>query len=181
MKKTVLGLLAGVMVLALAYFAAGQTDSKSDTSDARARELKWYKYDRALEIANENDKHVFVFFTTAWCSYCRKMELSTFPDPEVFALLTEKFTLAKVDGESRNTVKVADKDGKMVDISERQLTQSLGVRGFPTMVFLKSDGTGIAPLSGYLTAEQFAMALKYISSKSYETMTFSDFITRQRG
>ncbi len=182
MKKTALGILSGIMVLALAWYAVGQTGAKTDTSEASKKELVWHKYDEALEIAKQDNRHVFVFFTTAWCGYCKKMEKSTFPDPGVFKLMTEAFTLAKVDGDSRNIVKVADKNGEMIEMSERQLTRALGIRGYPSMMYLKPDGTSLSPpMSGYLSAEQLDLILRYVSTKAYETMTLKDFAAKEQG
>lgn len=181
MKKIAFALFVGILVIGLALYATGQTGSSTPSPDASKNKLVWHKYDEALEIAKQEDKHAFIFFTTSWCGFCKKMEKLTFPDPEVFELMNEEFALAKVDGDSRNKVKVADKDGNMIEMSEKQLTRALGVRGFPTILFIEPGGKGIGPLSGYLTADQFEVALKYVSSKAYESMSFKDFSARQDG
>jgi thioredoxin-related protein len=180
-KKIGLVFFAGILVLGLILTVAGQTGSKTATSDPPDGELTWHKYDKALEIANEENKHVIAYFTTAWCGYCKIMQKTTFKDPDVMALMVNDFVLAWTDGDSRNVLKVADKSGKVVDITERQLTKAFGVRGFPTFIFLKPDGTGIAPISGYWKAPQFKIALAYISTGSYEKMQFSEFSANYKG
>jgi thioredoxin-related protein len=181
MKKIALALFVGILVLGLIIHAVGQTGSKPSASSAPKGNLVWHKYDEALDLAKEEDKHVLVYFTTAWCGYCKLMKKTTFTDPDVFALMSNEFVLAKVDGDSRSKLKVADKDGNLIELTERQLARSLGVRGYPTFFFLKPDGTGIAPISGYWKAEQFEVALQYISSGSYETMQFKDFSAKYGG
>lgn len=181
MKKIALVFSAGILVLGLILTVAGQTGSKTTTSDPSDGELTWYKYDKALEIAKEDNKHVIAYFTTVWCGYCKMMQRTTFKDPAVVAIMTNDFVLAWTDGDSKNVLKVADKSGKIVDMTERQLTKSFGVRGYPTFIFLKPDGTGIAPVSGYWKADKFKIALEYISSGSYEKMQFSEFSAKYKG
>jgi len=181
MKKIAVAFFAGILVFGLMLHAIGQTGSKTSASEASKEELVWHKYDEALELAKQDNKHVLVYFTTAWCGYCKLMKKTTFKDPGVVALMSEKFVLAKVDGDSRDKLKVADKSGKMIDVTERQLTLSFGVRGYPTYIFLESDGTGIAPISGYWKADQFKVALEFICSGSYETMSFKDFSASYKG
>ena len=109
------------------------------------------------------------------------MQKTTFKDPDVMALMTNEFVLAWTDGDSKNVLKVTDKNGKKVDMTEKQLTRAFGVRGYPTFIFLEPDGTGIAPISGYWKADQFKIALEYISSGSYEKMQFSEFSAKYKG
>jgi len=103
------------------------------------------------------------------------MKKSTFKDAGVIDLMNDQFVLAVVDGDSKKKLTVKDKTGKMTELTERQLTQSFGVKGFPTTVFLKSDGTSIAPLPGFIDAKSFTTALKYISYNSYENMSYQEF------
>jgi thioredoxin-related protein len=50
------------------------------------------------------------------------------------------------------------------------------VKGLPTLWFLKSDHSKITSIPGYIDAEQFLNALKYIHTASYDKMSFQDFI-----
>ena len=152
MRKSLAVFLVGIMVFGLATYAIGQTTSKGSSASTQKKTILWHKYDEALELAKKENKHVLVFFTTNWCGYCKKMKEYTFTDPRVFALMSEEFILAKVDGNSKNKVKVIDKDSNVVELTERELSQAYRVRGYPTTVFLKPDGSRIAPISGYVKA-----------------------------
>lgn len=179
MKKSAIIFAVGMLVLSFTIYATAQTGAKGQTSDAKA--LTWHKYDKALELAKDQNKHVMVFFTTSWCGYCKKMKKTTFTDPKVLALMTGEFVLAVVDGDSKYMLNLTGKDGKPLEMTERQLAQAFGVKGYPTTIFLKPDGTTIAPISGYWAAEQFEIALRFVSTDSYEKMSFKDFAAQKQG
>jgi len=179
MRKISLVLIIASLSALLAVAAFAQSNPKAESSSSD-KSLVWHKYDKALELAAKQDKHVMVFFTTSWCGYCKKMKKSTFTDNDVYKIMSGDFVLAVVDGDSQNKVKVTDRDGIVREITERQLSRSYGVKGFPTTLFLKPDGTAIAPISGYRGADEFALVLRFISTDSWETMSFSDFAKKEK-
>ncbi len=178
MKKSALVVLLLFFVLGTWALSAGQSGSKPAKSD---NSLKWLKYDAALEKARKEDKPVMVFFTTSWCIYCKKMKKFTFTDADVHSVMSNDFVLAVVDGDSKNKVKVIGKEGEVSEVTEQQLTKAYGVKGYPTTVFLKSDGSTIAPISGFLPADRFLLVLKFISTDAYEDMSFQAFTQKQKG
>jgi thioredoxin-related protein len=178
MKKSALVILILGFVFGIWALSAGQSGSKTTKAD---KSLQWLKYDVALEKAKKENKPVMVFFTTSWCTYCKKMKKYTFTDDGVYSLMSEDFILAVVDGDSKYKVKVTDKAGKASEITEKQLSQAFGIRGFPTTVFLKANGTTIAPIPGFWPADRFFLALKFISTDAYEKMSFQAFAEKQKG
>ena len=72
-------------------------------------------------------------FGAEWCLYCKKLERTTFRDPEVAKL-----------SRSMVTVRV-DLTGSVVPDLER-LTKRLKIVGLPTIVFLDREGHEIAKL-----------------------------------
>ena len=52
-------------------------------------------------------------------------------------------------------------------------------RGLPTIGCLESDGTTkITNLPGYVDAPTFVQILRYISTRSFETMDFKSFVDK---
>lgn len=133
--------------------------------------LNWLKYDEGLQLAAKLNKPVFVDFYTNWCKFCKKMDRETFADESIYKYMNEKFVMVKVNAESNNVVATADGN-----ISEKDLSRSFGVRGYPTYWFLKSSGEKINNISGYAPPERFITVLKYIGDNIYQDKTWNEYL-----
>ena len=57
-----------------------------------AQEVQWrYDYIKARQEAKEKNRPVFVDFGTVNCTWCRKLDTTTFRDPSVVQILNEQF------------------------------------------------------------------------------------------
>ncbi len=121
--------------------------------------IKWEGYTPGLAKAGKQAKPVFLYFHAEWCTYCTKFKQTTFKDKKVRAYLEEYFVSIQVD---------TDKN--------RALSEEWRVKGLPTLWFLEPDGTRISSLPGYIDATQLLQILKFIHTRSYETMDFQEFI-----
>ena len=137
MNKLIRGLgvvLAGLLVVAAPFFT-------------EASPLRWYSFEKGMEISSQKGKKVFVFFRADWCRYCHTMETETFENPEVLAFLNEKFIAVRVD---------TDK--------EQELSNMFRVRGLPATWFFSENGDVIGHRPGYIAPETFIKILQSVSS-----------------
>lgn len=95
-------------------------------------------FKEACAAAKRDNKVVLVDFYTTWCGPCKKMDRTTWKDKKVIAWMTEKAVALKVDAE-------ADVD----------LAKKYDIEAYPTMVFIKPDGTEIDRLVGGRDADGF--------------------------
>jgi len=98
---------------------------------------------RAAEKAAtpEERRPLVITFSSVSCVWCRKLEVDTFPSPEV-AAVADKFLWVKTD----------------VDENEA-LAARFNVRGLPQTYVLDADDRIIASQPGYLAPEKFAAFL----------------------
>src|SRR4030067_2545198 len=135
-------------------------------------EVSWLSYDKGLELAKKQNKHLIVDFYTTWCGWCKRMDKDTYTNSEVKKLLTNNYVAVKLNAESSKNLSINGKN-----TTERQVAQDFKVSGFPTTCFLKPDGERIACLPGYAGPEQFTNILSYIKDKAYEKeMRLEDYI-----
>jgi thioredoxin-related protein len=140
---------------------------------AKTTEFKWYGYEEGTKKARESNRPVFLFFYTDWCTWCKKMENDTLVNPQIQGTLSLSFVPIRINAESKDIIKV---DGKQVKTYE--LARKYAVRGFPTTIFLESDGSLIGPLPGYVDTDTLRKILLYVREKAYQKMSFEEF-TRQ--
>ncbi len=86
--------------------------------------VMWQPWGRAAFARARNErKPVLLSIATAWCGSCEKMDRTSYADPDIVALINDRFVPVRVDADDRP------------DISERY---SLG--GWPTTAFLTPAG-----------------------------------------
>jgi thioredoxin-related protein len=161
-----------ISILSLAGMALLFNIGFSDTDKSEAENtIKWIKYDEGLKIAAEENKPILIDFYTKWCGFCKKMDRETFSNDKVARYLDEKFVTVKVNGESNETVALSEGS-----LSERQVSRSFGVRGYPTYWFLKASGEKIDNIRGYRPPEMFMTILQFIGDGHYENKTWKEYI-----
>ncbi len=102
----------------------------------QAQEIPWqYDLNAAKAIAKEQNRPLLLDFGTVNCYWCRQLDATTFRDPAIARMLTEKFVAAKFDA-SKDTA----------------LAQSMGVNAFPTLIFLAPEGNLLGRHEGYADA-----------------------------
>ncbi len=134
---------------------ASKKISEQGSKDAN---IQWKGYTEGMELAKSRNKNIFLYFHAEWCSYCKKMESTTFKDKKVSTYLNENFISIQID---------TDKD--------TVISNQWKVRGLPTIWFLKPDGTKVNNLPGYVDGEYLSKVLNYIHSGKYEKMSFNEF------
>ncbi len=92
----------------------------------------------ALAKAGEGKKVVMVDFFTTWCGPCKKLDAETWTDVRVNGWLAEHAVAIKLDAEK-----------------EKDAAKQHKIGAYPTMLFLKPDGTEIGRMVGFRSADAF--------------------------
>ena len=129
------------------------------TLEMKGTAIGWKDYTPGMAMAAKASKSIFLYFHAPWCTYCTKLKQTTFKDKKILAYLEKNFISIQVN---------TDKN--------KVLSNEWKVKGLPTLWFLESDGTKINSIPGYLDAAQLLLVLKYIHTKSYDKMSFQDFM-----
>jgi thioredoxin-like negative regulator of GroEL len=102
---------------------------------APGKGVRWERdVDAGLRQARKTGKPLMVDFFAVWCGWCRRLDRSTYVDPEVVRLSAE-FVAVKVNTEG---------SAREVDVTKRYEVGSL-----PTVVFLSPEGHLLLRVDGY--------------------------------
>ncbi|QJX00714.1 thioredoxin family protein [Frigoriglobus tundricola] len=115
----------------------------STAPPAAAQEVRWrHDYSAARREAAETGRPLLLDFGTEACVWCRKLDATTFRDPNVAKLLNDRFIPVKIDANQ-----------------EPKLTAALSIDSFPTLVLASANGKVIGRHVGYADAAQLTTLL----------------------
>ena len=140
--------LVGPMIaLGLGLFAFSQTSNLTTSTE----KIAWIKSEKtALSIAAEKNLPVMIDAWAEWCVACKKMDVTTFVDPEVVSIISEqKIIPLKLD-----LTEINDETDK--------LQKKYNIVGLPTVILLEKGGdlSSMKILSGLQTPATLIPALK---------------------
>jgi thioredoxin-related protein len=71
--------------------------------------INWLSFEELDEKIDQEPKKVLIYFTTSWCTYCRKMDKEVFTNAQVIKVINQDYYAVKFDAESENEVKFITK------------------------------------------------------------------------
>jgi thioredoxin-related protein len=126
--------------------SAAQTQSNAV---AHTSSIEWVKPDGAsldavFAKAKADNKPVFLYWGAVWCPPCNQIKATVFNRPD-FVAGSKAFIPVYLDGDTPGAQK---------------LGTQFKVRGYPTTILFKPDGTELTRLPGEVDAAQFMQVLK---------------------
>ncbi|MFT6148460.1 MAG: thiol:disulfide interchange protein [Saprospiraceae bacterium] len=143
MKRLSLMLIMTVLLSAVSCIG-GKTGNTGNTGNTEVKEgikfIEGETHEAVLAKAQIEGKPIVIDFYTTWCAPCKWLEKDVFQLESVADYYNENFINYKVNAE--------DFDGV-------SLAQQYEVGAYPTLIFLKQDGTLLRKHEGTTTASNF--------------------------
>jgi len=161
-----------IIIVALSIFTAGGVKAQE--------KVKWYSIEEALMLSAQDPRVLVIDVYTDWCGWCKRMEATTFSDPDVASAMNRYFYPVKLNAEGKEDIVIGDRTFRFVDNGRRGYHEiaalvTKGRLSYPTISYLDEQGRIIEVSPGYKTAEQFKVHLAYFSGEAYKTKTFQEF------
>ena len=171
--------LAGLVIGIVGLFCAMSAPHKPETNTTDAP-IKWMSWDEAIKASENQPKKIFIDVYTDWCGWCKRMDKSTFTDPEVADYLNKHFYAVKFDAEQKDDIVYKGNTLKYMATGRRgvhELAYALldGRLGYPAFVYLDENQDRITISPGYKTPEVIIKELKYVAGEHYKTTSYEDF------
>lgn len=145
--KSLAIIATGIIMMVLVAARPGNENTLTEASVIQFQSGTW---NQALALAKKENKAIFLDISASWCGYCKRMKANVFTDAEVAKYYNSNFINVSVDGEKGEGIELAKK---------------YGVKGYPTIVFLNSDGRLAYQTSGYHSQEKFLELGKNVINK----------------
>lgn len=170
--KRILSIAIMAMALLSSVSCAGGKKPESTDAKASGAKVEWMAFDAAMSQAAQENRYVVVDFYTDWCKWCKVMDQKTYSDSLVARSLNDRFVAVKIDGEGQDKITYRGKS-----MTQSELTMNMKVSGFPSTLFMDSQGNVIGTLPGYIEAPVFLKILDYVSSEAYKTVKLDDYLS----
>lgn len=172
MNKQTFTVLIIIVVGALAIYGfKGQGSSNAGGLTEWSEKISWTEPTLSAEQLASGGKPVFLFVSTDWCTFCKKMKAETFVDPFVQDLLNERFVNIIIDPEKQGTARFTGEDLSLADLARK-----LGVSGYPASFFFSPEGQLIGGQPGYLGADLFSDLAGYVGGGYYKNHKFDEYM-----
>ena len=150
-------LLIPTFILGIGAFSGSQWIAKSSSEQGR-QQLTWvYNENEALELAKKTNQPVLIDMWAEWCEACKKMDATTFSDPQVISLLnSQNWILLKLDLTESND-------------ENDTIQEKYQVGGLPTLIIMPpgSQDTGhYLTLAGYTSPQALTQKITKLQSSA---------------
>jgi len=111
-----------------------------------------------IAAAKEDGKRLVIMFHQAGCPYCDKMRTRVFTDPKVDGYYGQNFVM--IESNIKGNLDVVTPAGKQM--TESKMAKTYRIRATPVFLFFDKDGKEALRLTGFLDAELFVRAARYV-------------------
>lgn len=146
-------------------------------------QVRWMTWEEAMSARAEEPRKIFVDVYTDWCGWCKRMDQTTFSDPEVSAVLSRDFYAVKLDAEQRGELDYAGetyafRPGGRRGVHELAVKLLGGRLGYPSVVFLDEEAEVIEAIPGYQEPAAFEKIVTYFGTDAYRTTPWVEYAGR---
>jgi len=140
--KKLQSILVLILIISFAYFTYNISLAEftlSDKNNSYLGGLTWSRsLDKSLQLAQQENKPVAVYFWAIWCQYCARFQTDTLGNPQVKKILEEDYVLVAMD----------------LDI-DRDIARKYGVNYPPYVLFLDGNDNILERIPGAVDADYF--------------------------
>ncbi len=165
------------MLIVLSLFLGLQAMQAQEATET----IKWYTFTEAVAANIKSPRPLFIDVYTDWCSWCKKMDKTTFRDPEIVKYMNETFYPVKFDAEMKEDIVFQGKTfvnpNPESTRSSHQVAQALlkGKMSYPSYVFMSDKLEWLTVVPGYMDSNKFDPIIHFFGEKAYEDRSFEEY------
>mgnify|MGYP001245298902 FL=1 len=153
--------------------------------DSLSQEIKWISLEDAVYLQEASPRNILIDVYTNWCGPCKSLDRITFSNKSVIKYINDNFYAVKFNAEGNDVINFKgyeftnpnyDPSKSNRRNSSHELTRSLGVSAYPTIVFLDKSSNLVHRLRGYQSPKQIEVYLKLFTDENFrQIQTQKDF------
>jgi thioredoxin-related protein len=142
-----------------------------------ARAVEWKRWNPGLAAAASSRRPVLVDVCADWNRWCGQMDREVYARADVREYLAARFVTIQLDAESPEALAYKGRN-----YTARSLATSFDVSGYPTTIFLASNGDHLVSVPGYVEPDRFLLLLRWVGDGHRERgVKWDDFVKQPDG
>ncbi|WP_234571567.1 thioredoxin family protein [Rhodohalobacter sp. 614A] len=125
--------------------------------------VDWYSFEKAIQLAEENQQLILVDVWAPWCGWCKKMEKEVYP--ELSKNITSQFIWTRLNRDD-NRSRLHFKEQRFTPL---KIAQKLNTQSVPALVVLSPDGDYLFHISGFTKAKKLESILEYVITNTLKS------------
>ncbi|MBS1616419.1 MAG: DUF255 domain-containing protein [Bacteroidetes bacterium] len=165
-------------LLSCLSFLLLSTSCFSQSKSSPDKEIHWMNLDEVQVAMNKQPKKVWIDVYTDWCGWCKRMDKTTFQNPNVIKYMNEHFYAVKLNAEQHGDIRFM---GKMYRYDPSDRTHPFAKEllhdqlSYPTTVFMEENFRSPQLIPGYQDVKTMEMILKYLGEGLYKKEPFPQY------
>ena len=144
------------------------------------KKINWISFEKAIELNKINPKPILIDVYTDWCTWCHKMDASTYSESVIVDYINTNFYAVKLNAEQKEDIVFNDHTFKFIPSGRRgyhELAGSLlnGKLSYPSTVFLNKNQELVQAIPGYLQAPIMEKLINYMGEEIYIDKEWASF------
>jgi len=179
-NRKILLLLSGLCIIVLTSFSYRGALAKKTAGAEKG--VNWISFSDAVKLNQAHPKKIFIDVYTSWCGWCKKMDASTYTDPEIISYMNKNFYAVRLDAETKDTFYFnnhtfvnANAAAQKGSVNELPYSLLDGKMMYPTTVYLDEKFNRLTVAPGYLSAPDLKTVLYFFGENKYKTMSYDDY------
>lgn len=179
MRKINFALLIVLSLIAFTSFIY-KMESKADKVDYSSDKIAWLTWEEAMEMNEKAPRKIVVDIYTEWCGWCKRMDASTFAQPEIADYINANYYAVKFDAERKEPIVFKGNTYNFVSNGKRgyhALAAEItgGMLSYPTTVFLDEEMNVIQAIKGYKDAKSFEQIATYFGGNNHKKTPWESY------
>lgn len=150
------------------------------TSWVSAQDIQWISWEEAQSRMKEEPRKVVVDVYTDWCGWCKKLDKTTFKNPEIVNFINDNYYAIKFDAEYKKDIIVNGKSYSFLKTGRRgyhELAAHIlrGKMSYPSIVFMDEEMNVIQAIAGFQDVKTFNMILHYFEGDYHKNTPWKTY------
>jgi thioredoxin-related protein len=163
-------LLFAVALLFISPFVIAK--KKAPHSPKAAEEIHWItSIDELQAKMAQNPKKVYMDVYTGWCGWCKKMDATTFQNPDLIKYINTNFYAVRLDAERQDVINFQGKEyhyEPQYKANTFAVEMLKGQMSYPTAVIMMENFQNPQVIPGYRTVSELELYLTYFGDNAYK-------------